>query len=336
MLLVFKYLTMIPPVSIIVPIYNVEKFIERCARSLFEQSLVSVEYIFVNDCTPDRSMEILQQIIEEYQSKNLLIKVVSHEENKGLPSARNSGLKVATGEYIFHCDSDDWLEPDAMEKLYRAAKHRYADIVWCDWFLSFKKNERRMPQKGAETPIDCMKAMLSGKMKFNVWNKLVRRSLYTDHDIRFPDGYGMGEDMTMMKLFAFAQKVCYLPLALYHYLQLNTAAFTKSTSGKHLQQVKHNADDLIRFIRQQYGELLDEDLQFFKLNIKLPFLITDDENSFRRWLDWYPEANDYIRRNKLFSRRAVFLQQAALKQRFWLVKLYYRFVIKVIYGVLYR
>ena len=136
------------PVSIIVPIYNVEKYIERCIRSLFEQTMDDVEYIFVDDCTPDQSMAILRHLMEEYEFRNLNIKIISHEHNKGLPSARNTGLAAATGDYIFHCDSDDWMEKDAMEKMYQAAQANQADIVWCDWFLSFRSNERYMQQKG--------------------------------------------------------------------------------------------------------------------------------------------------------------------------------------------
>ena len=323
-------------VSIIVPIFNVEKYIERCVRSLFEQTLGNMEYIFVDDCSPDQSMEILRRLINEYEYKNLTVKIISHKQNKGLPSARNSGLAVATGEYVFHCDSDDWMEKDAMEKMLKIAETNDADIVWCDWFLSFRDNERYMQQKGNETPIDCIKAMLSGRMKYNVWNKMVRRSLYIDNRITFPDGFGMGEYMTMIQAFAFAEKVCYVPEALYHYIQLNTAAFTKTASETHLSQIQYNANRTIEFIQSRYGAELEKELQYFKLNIKLPFLISNKKDSYRRWLEWYPEANRYINRNKMFSLRIRLLQQAAVKRQFWIVWLYYYLVVKVVYGVIYK
>ena len=323
-------------VSIIVPIYNVEKYIERCVRSLFEQTLDNIEYIFVDDGSPDQSMVIVRQLIKEYKDKDLTIKIVTHKQNKGLPSARNSGLAYATGDYIFHCDSDDWMEKDAMEKMFQAAQNAKADIVWCDWFLSFRNNERTMRQKGNETPIDCIKAMLAGGMKYNVWNKLVKRSIYLNNKITFPDGFGMGEDMTMIQVFAYAKKVCYVPEALYHYIQLNTAAFTKTASEVHLSQVIHNANRTIEFIQNRYGEALEEELQFFKLNIKLPFLITNDKNSYLRWLEWYPEANSYIDRNTMFSSRIRLVQKAALKRQFWLVWLYYYLVVKVVYGIIFK
>jgi len=228
------------------------------------------------------------------------------------------------------------MEKDAMEKMVQAAQTNQADIVWCDWFLSFRDNERYMQQKGKETPMDCIRAMLSGRMKYNVWNKLVKRSLYINNSITFPDGFGMGEDMTMIQLFAYAERVCYIPVALYHYVRLNTASFTITTSEAHLSQMLHNANRTIEFIQNRYGAALEQELQFFKLNIKLPFLITNDSNSYRRWLEWYPEANSYINRNKMFSRRIRFIQQAALKRQFWIVWLYYYLVVKVVYGIIYK
>lgn len=326
---------MSPTFSIIVPVYNVERFIARCARSLFDQSLAGIEYIFVDDCATDHSMEVLLRVMEEYKEAGLNIKIVSHPENKGLPSARNSGLRVATGEYVYHCDSDDWIEENTMEKLYTVIQKTHADIVWFDCFLSFKEKERWMGQQAKETPMGCLKAMLSGRMKFNVWNKLVKRKLYIEHDIQFPDGYGMGEDMTMIRLFAFAEKVCYVPLPFYHYVQLNTNAFTKSFSDKHLLQVRHNTDETVRFIHKVFGGQLDKELQFFKLNVKYPFLISNDKVSYRRWLEWYPEANAYIRQNRVLPFRARVLQLMAAHHQFWFVRIHF-LLFKIKYGIIYK
>ena len=183
-------------VSVIIPVYGVEAFIERCMRSLLEQTLQEVEFIVVDDCSPDKSIAIARKVVSEYPNRS--VRFISHEANKGLPAARNTGLEVATGEYVFHCDSDDWVEPDMLETLYRAAEEAKADIVWCDWFLSFEKNERYMVQPQYAIPTDALKGMLSGTMKYNVWNKLVKRELYTANAISFPSGYGMGEDMSVI------------------------------------------------------------------------------------------------------------------------------------------
>lgn len=108
-------------VSVIIPVYNVGKFIERCARSLMEQTMDNVEYIFVDDASPDNSIQILQKVLADYPNRRDNVRILTHAENKGLPAARNTGLAVATGEYIFHCDSDDFVEPDMLEQLYGKA-----------------------------------------------------------------------------------------------------------------------------------------------------------------------------------------------------------------------
>mgnify|MGYP003521091291 FL=1 len=323
-------------VSVIVPIYKVEKFIERCVRSLLEQTLQEVEYIFVDDATPDKSIDILRTVMAEYPNRTGQIKVLVHEKNKGLPVARNTGLAVACGEYIFHCDSDDYVEVDMLEQLYGEVVKKNADIIWCDWFLTFEKNERYMKQPDYADSQEALKAMLSGGMKYNVWNKLVKRSLYLDHQICFPDGYGMGEDMTMMMLFVHAKNVAYLSKAFYHYVKLNTGAFSQTYSDKHLVELQNNVNRIVSFMQQNYGNTLDKELAFFKLDVKFPFLISNDTKKYALWKEWYTEANPYILQNKNISTRSRWLQWFAWKNQFWVVRLYHVLLVKVVYGLLYK
>lgn len=140
-------------VSVIVPIYKVERFIARCVSSLLEQTLQNVEFIFVDDATPDGSIDVLQQVIERYPHRAEQVRLIHHEHNKGLPAARNTGLQVACGEYIFHCDSDDYVEPDMLQTIYDKATTENADFVWCDWWLSFEKRERYMKQPAYHTTL---------------------------------------------------------------------------------------------------------------------------------------------------------------------------------------
>ena len=320
-------------VSVIIPIYKVEAFIERCATTLMEQTLREVEYIFVDDATPDRSILVLEEVIARYPERKEQVRIVHHDINKGLPAARNTGLTLATGEYIFHCDSDDYVEPTMLEELYHAVQTQEADIVWCDWYLTFAENERYMKQPCFGTPMEALKAMLSGGMKFNVWNKLVRRSLYTDNGIEFPSGYGMGEDMTMMMLFAHAQKIAYVPKAYYHYIKTNTNAFSQTYSDKHLVELKHNVQRIINYMQGIYGNDLEKELSFLKLDVKFPFLIA---NNFKRWEEWYPEANRYILQNKYISSRSRYIQWFAAKKQYWLVWIYNQLLDKIIYGIIYK
>ncbi len=323
-------------VSVIIPVYKVEQFIERCARSLFEQTLQDVEFIFIDDATPDTSISIIKTTLAEYPNRTKQVKLVVHECNKGLPAARNTGLNLASGKYVFHCDSDDYAEPDMLERLYQAAEDNEADIVWCDWFLSFEKNERYMKQPEYTTAMDALKGMLAGSMKYNVWNKLIKRELYQRYLIKFPEGYGMGEDMTIIMLFAHAKKIKYISSAFYHYVKLNTNAFSQTYSQRHLIELKHNTLRIVKFIQNKFGHTLDKELAFFKLEVKFPLLITGNKKKYKLWKEWYPEANHYILQNINVSFRNRLLQWAAWKGQYWIVWIYTHTVLKVVYGIIYR
>ena len=130
-------------ISICIPVYGVEKYIEQCARSLFEQTIIEdVEFIFVNDCTKDKSIDILKNILREYPQRIKQTKIISHEHNSGLVAARNTALKHSTGDYIIHCDSDDWVDFDFYEKLYNQASKTDADVVFAPILIEFVNNER--------------------------------------------------------------------------------------------------------------------------------------------------------------------------------------------------
>ncbi len=99
-----------PKVSVIIPVYGVEKYIERCARSLFEQTLDDIEYLFIDDCTPDKSIEMLKQVLEDYPHRKPQVVIHRMEQNSGQAAVRKWGMQNAIGDYVIHCDSDDWVE----------------------------------------------------------------------------------------------------------------------------------------------------------------------------------------------------------------------------------
>lgn len=323
-------------VSVIIPVYNVGKFIERCVRSLMEQTMDNVEYIFVDDASPDNSIQILQEVLVDYPNRRDNVRILTHAENKGLPAARNTGLAVATGKYIFHCDSDDFVEPDMLEQLYGKAIKCDADIVWCDWYLTFENSERYMKQPAYGTPLEALKAMLSGAMKYNVWNKLVRRSIYVENKIKFPAGYGMGEDMTIMLLFAYAERISYLPHAFYHYVKLNTNAFSQTYSKRHLQELQHNVATITDKLETLFGNTLEQEISFLKLEAKFPFLFSNDRKKRKLWQEWYPEANRFILQNHNISMRSRLIQWCAWKNLNFIVSIYRLLLNRIIYGIIYK
>lgn len=323
-------------VSVIVPIFKVEQFIERCVRSLMEQTLREVEYIFVDDASPDGSMGVLHKTLADYPERAKQVRILKHEQNKGLPAARNTGLAIAEGEYIFHCDSDDYVEREMLEEMYAKAKEQDADYLWSDFWLSFEQNERYMQVRSYDTPREALQGVLEGAMKYNVWNKLVRRSLYTESGIEFPAGHSMGEDMTMIRLLACAKRVAYIPKAYYHYVRLNMSALTQTFSERHLIDIRHNVDQTVTFLRKVLGTGIEREVALFQLSVKLPFIISDKHTDYQRWKAWYPEANRYVWEAQSLPWRTKLMQWFAAKGQFWAVWLYYKAVYKLIYGVIYR
>ena len=301
-----------------------------------EQTLKEVEYLFVDDASPDGSMAVLKRTLADYPERQEQVRILTHEVNKGLPAARNTGLAVAQGEYIFHCDSDDFVERELLEEMYAKAKEADADIVWSDFWLSFEQNERYMQVREYPTAATALRGMLEGAMKYNVWNKLTRRSLYLENDILFPAGHSMGEDMTMIRLMACAQRVAYIPKAYYHYVRLNQSALTQTFSERHLVDIRHNVDETVSFLRNVLGTGIEPQLALFELSIKYPFLISDKRSDYERWRSWYPEANRYIWQSKELPLRTKFIQWMASKGQFWAVWIYYKVVFKFIYGVIYK
>lgn len=324
-------------VSIILPVYGVQDHVEKCMHSLLSQDYENIQYVVVDDCSPDNSISIIKSVAAQYPERKDAVQVVAHEANKGLPAARNTGLEYVEGEYVFHCDSDDWVEATMVTDLVDAIEKNEADIAYCDFYLSFHKNERYMKQPGFQNPEECIRSMLSGKMKFNVWNKLVKADLYKENRITFPDGRSMGEDMTMFRLFCHARKTAYVPKAYYHYMQTNPNAFTKRMSSQQREDVLWNTEQLMAYLEQHKGtESFKEERDYFKLNMKLPFLISMDKELYNLWREWFPEANYAIGRNKDYSLRIRCVQYAALYKQDWLVKLYNVIVVKFIYGIIYR
>ncbi len=246
-------------VTIITPIYNVEKYIERCAVSLFEQDFDDIEYIFVNDCTPDNSIEILEKIIEKYLNRKPNIKIIHHEENKGLGSARKTGLEQATGEYILHVDSDDWVELDMVSELYNKAKETDADIVGCDFYISYSIREECFSQEYTDnTQENLLRLLLNYKIVSNVWCKLVRRDLYIYNRIFPPEKINFAEDWWLMiRLFAVAKKIEFIPKSFYHYWQENENAITSKKTKrneKFWNDCKWFTTTTDEFLIEKYGK----------------------------------------------------------------------------------
>lgn len=315
-------------ISIITPVYNAAATLRRCLDSLAAQTYKEMEIVLVDDCSRDDSMAMLQ----EFAASRADVKLIHHEVNRGVANARNTGLDAATGDYVYFLDADDWLEPDALEQMARKASEGM-DIVGCEWRLAFEKSERMMSQPDFGSPLEAMQQMMYGRMRWNLWLFMVRRELY--EGIRFVPGQDMGEDMLVMhRLFMRASRVGLVQKHLYHYAQPNLSS---AFSEKLISQVSANVSALEAEVRRSsYSEQLLPLMPYLKLNIKLPLLMTADRSQYRRWMEWWPEANASAMSNPALPVRTRLLQWCASKRLWAVVWLYDMIVTKFLYGVIYK
>ena len=205
-------------VSICVPIYGVEKYIERCVRSLFEQTYPDIEYIFVDDSSPDKSVEVLMQVLEEYPQRKEHVHIIRQEKNRGLAAARNTAVDACQTEFLMHVDSDDWIEKSAIEKLLKEQSETDADIVCFDARVVFQNHIECYKNDDYSSPEDFVLKMLSGKVPHQLWGHLIRRSLYVTNRITALEGVNQAEDYQVMpRLAYYATKVSTLHETLYYY-----------------------------------------------------------------------------------------------------------------------
>lgn len=204
-------------VSVIIPVYGVENYIERCARSLFEQTLDDVEYLFIDDCTPDKSMEILKCVLDEYPNRQAQVVIHRMEHNSGQAAVRKWGIQNASGDYIIHCDSDDWVDVDMYKLLYDKAVEVDADVVVCDYYTCHDASRKYVRACYTTDKFAFMEDILFYRSAASLWNKLIRKSLYMSQDLIFPM-YSMAEDMTLVtQLLWNCNSITHVPQALYYY-----------------------------------------------------------------------------------------------------------------------
>ena len=288
----------IPDISVIIPVYKVEAYIERCAKSLFEQTFNNLEYIFVNDCTPDRSMEILRQLLELYPRRMDQVKIIHHSTNKGIAAVRNTGLKQATGKYIGWVDSDDWVETAMFEHLYTVAEKHNSDIVWCDFYNTCTEYEERLSQYCEENNIAFVKALLVGTVHGGLCFSIAKRETYFNYHIRFSDGQNVLEDkLVMIKLLYFSKHIKYVPEAYYHYLKDNSSSITTKWREDLAVQEAAMANLLAMFSflkHTGWKHELHKYMKYAKLIFKRSLLNSLDMQSFQKWKELFKEENRYV------------------------------------------
>lgn len=248
-------------ISLIAPIYGVERYIHKFAESVLGQTADNIQFIFVNDGTKDSSMEILERVIEDKYAHLRPHIIIVNKENQGLPLARKSGIEQASGEYILCADSDDWLEIDAVEKIVKKIEQTNADIVYFDLVKEYghKQSIKREGDYSAESKMLFIRNMFNYRAAGYTVTKCFRRSLYTENKIYTPK-LGMHEDIYLMSQIIFhAKSLVHLPEVLYHYRKDNEQALCAQDRHKrHIASSRNLLDLYANYKDQLKGSPIEE------------------------------------------------------------------------------
>ena len=208
-------------ISVIIPVYNTEKFLERCLNSVLNQTLRDIEIIVVNDGSRDNSLEIIKKF-KENDNRIVLL----DEQNGGSSFARNKGLEVSKGKYFYFIDSDDYLEENTMfEEVYNKCEKDNLDMVVFDYYNDFGNRKECVKNIEVSDGIlinkeDYIKDLIKNRCGISIWGKLVKKDIFIENNIKFPENIFMGEDLlTSLKLVFFSKKIGKLNKAFYNYVQ---------------------------------------------------------------------------------------------------------------------
>jgi len=274
-----------PKVSILVSVYNCSTYITKCAESLFKQSFEDIEFIFVDDVSPDDSIEKILKLLDNFPVRKEQVKIIHHGVNRGTSASRNTALDAANGDYILVVDCDDYIEPDTIEILYKKAIEENADIVVSDFYLESEAKTVVVHDYVSEQTKDLFREFMQFDRCITVlWNKLIRRTLYQKPDCRVPEQLNFLDDKHVIaRIYYFATKVVKVDRAFYHYNKTNPIAITQTRTKSHFE-------DVLLFWRL-FDTFLKEHAEFNKYKFfinkqkvksKVSLLIDTDSYSLRK------------------------------------------------------
>lgn len=257
-------------VSILVPIYNVEKYIEKCLISLFEQDFLDIEYVFVNDASTDNSMKILHKIMHRYPQRYNQVKIINHQSNRGLAASRKTAILNAISPYILHVDSDDYIETNLVRLLYNEAYEKKADLVLSNTLVEYSSKKVRFETCWNGNKWEYLSLMLVRKVPSNIWGKLIKRSLIMEHSIFAKEGVNQGEDYQVVPQILYYAKNITDVDSTYYYNKTNNLSYTNNISLEGIKSIIYSQEILVDFFSDKNEVskvLIDESCIYNKLTL---------------------------------------------------------------------
>ncbi|MDE7408298.1 MAG: glycosyltransferase family 2 protein [Muribaculaceae bacterium] len=290
-------------VSVIVPMYNSEQYIERCAISLFNQTLDDMEIVFVDDCSTDGTVKIVEHLMSSSLVGAKSVRLVRNVANVGSSESRNVGISSSCGEYIGFCDSDDWVEPDMYATMLHCAVSEDADIVGCG--MVYEDGDTRRVLRYCYDREHRPDLWRIHNVYSSLCNKLIRRSLYMAHDIKSLKGLSMWDDNAVsFRLRYYSHNTIVVDKTFYHY-------FNNQKSIVHGTAVKLASDQVscVKYLEKEMSGEFDTSMflydifEYLKLESKRIYLENRHVRSSKMWRSVFPETNGRGWRNDKFTRR---------------------------------
>lgn len=278
-------------VSVCVPVYKAEPYIRACAESVFKQTYARLEIIFCDDGSPDRSMEIISDVLREYPHRQLQTRLLRHDHNQGIAVTRTALIEAVTGDFAFGLDADDWIEPDAIELLVRKQTETGADIVTGKRVVNENKRVDIFDNPDYASADVMVTSFLTQEWHHELTGRLIRSSLFGHADVAFVKGCNLAEDwLVMTELAWYAAKVALIPQVIYHY-RMNphsiVHSFIQPRNRMRLMLEKYaNLSSLIGFFEpkdKHYAELAQRLCAPLCLQILVLALDTSDRKVYRQF-----------------------------------------------------
>ena len=245
-------------VSVLVPVFQVEPYIERCAISIFEQSYDNLDIIFVDDKTPDNSILILKQVLDRYTNRKKQTKIIEHDINRGLAAARNTAIENSTGDFLIWVDSDDYIDKTLVEQCVLKQIETTCDIVLFDYQAIYKHRIESIRHTRCNSAYERTLKLLSRQTPVCVWGGFYNMKLYKENGIKAEEGINNNEDYQVTpRLSYYSKNIAYLDMYLYYYNCTNMDSITRNFNKSQAEQGWSSITILKNFFKDKGVEYID-------------------------------------------------------------------------------
>lgn len=290
-------------VTIVIPVYKVEKFISRCLQSILNQTMTKgVECLIIDDCSPDKSMDIVYDQLKKNKS-DIEFRIIRNKQNMGIAYVRDLGIIESRGKYLTYIDSDDYCEPDTIEAMYALAEKEDAEMVIADYYVHTDELVTYHKQEVPASWEDRLRANLTDELKGFLWNKLIKKELYTKNKIRYFKNINFGEDFLIaLQIFYYVKNVSHLNKACIHYMQDNLNSYSRNISKKSLEDIRKYEKIFLDFMQEKELKVkMQDEITFIRLRNLNQLIFKSKGKLQKEWTNPYKDLciKDLIKNKSL-------------------------------------